>query len=359
MALLTVPRDAVLDPARLRRVFRRALEGFERDAPVLLMGHHDADGLGALALLTRAFRAAGREVLTRIVGRGENPWSAEMAAELAPLRIGGLIAADLGVRPGPIRAGTPAILLDHHVPMGASPHAVVISGYGMTPVPTSSLLAFWCAAELAQVDAWLWIAALGIVGDMADDAGFAEMALARSRYGIGVLREATALINAARRSSSADAGPALALLLKAEGPRDIVSGRYPETQALLAARDEVKRELERARRTAPVVRDGVALLLFHSPCQVHPLVAQAWRTRLSKAVVIAANTGYRAGWVHFAARTALEVNLIEFLGRHAPPGADEQYGSGHERATGGALRIPDWNAFAAGLGFGAEAQVRA
>ncbi|HEX2198263.1 MAG TPA: hypothetical protein VHG88_06555 [Burkholderiales bacterium] len=356
--MLTVSPDARLDPARLRRVFCRALEGFRRDAPVLLMGHHDADGLGALALLTRAFRAAGREVLTRIVGRGENPWSPAIAAELARLRISGVIAADLGVRPRTLREGTPAILIDHHVPMGASAEAVVISGHGLSPVPTSSLLAFWCAAELAEVDAWLWIAALGILGDMADEVGFPEMALARSRYGIGVLREATTLINAARRSSSADARPALALLLKAQGPREIVDGRYPETQVLLAAREEVKRELERTRRTPPMVRNGVALLLFHSFCQVHPLVAQAWRARLANAVVLAANTGYRAGWVHFAARTAREVNLIEFLARHAPPGADEQYGSGHERATGGALRIPDWNAFVAGLGFGREAQVR-
>ena len=356
--MLTVSQEASQDPTQLRRIFRRGLDGFGRDAPVLLMGHHDADGLGALALLTRAFPAAGREVIPRIVGRGENPWSPAMAAELAPLRIGGLIAADLGVRCGPIREGTPAILLDHHVPAGPSAHATVISGYGLSPVPTSSLLAFWCAAELADVEPWLWIAALGIVGDMADRAGFPEMARARSRYGIGVLREATALINAARRSASADAGPAFALLLKAESPREILSGRYAETQTLLAAREEVKRELDRTRRTAPMMRDGVALLLFHSPCQVHPLVAQAWRTRLANAVVIAANTGYRPGWVHFAARTARAVNLIEFLARHAPPGADENYGSGHERATGGALRIAEWNAFAAGLGFGPEAQVR-
>jgi single-stranded-DNA-specific exonuclease len=146
--------------------------------------------------------------------------------------------------------------------------------------------------------------------------------------------------------------------MKADGPRDILSGRFPETQVLVAAREEVRRELDKARRTAPTVRNGVALLRIHSPCQIHSLVAQAWRTRLSKAVVLAANTGYRPGWVHFAARSARDIDLVEFLSRHAPAGADENYGSGHERASGGALRIPQWNVFAAGLGFGPEGQVQ-
>ena len=337
--------------------FKAALERFG-EGPVLLLGHHDADGLASLALLARAFALLDQPVGIRIVGRGENPWSPAMAEELRGIEMGGIIAADLGVRSGALRAGTPAILIDHHVPASAAPDSVVISGHGCSPVPTSSLLAYWCAAELAPVDELLWIATLGIVGDMADGAGFPEMALARKRYGITVLRDATALINAARRASSADARPALALLMKADGPRDILSGRFPETQVLVAAREEVRRELDKARRTAPTVRNGVALLRIHSPCQIHSLVAQAWRTRLSKAVVLAANTGYRPGWVHFAARSARDIDLVEFLSRHAPAGADENYGSGHERASGGALRIPQWNVFAAGLGFGPEGQVQ-
>jgi single-stranded-DNA-specific exonuclease len=70
--------------------------------------------------------------------------------------------------------------------------------------------------------------------------------------------------------------------------------------------------------------------------------------------VLAANTGYRDGWVHFAARTATGTDLIAFLAAHRPPGAGEEYGSGHAQATGGALRPADWNAFVAGLGFPEE-----
>ena len=75
-------------------------------------------------------------------------------------------------------------------------------------------------------------------------------------------------------------------------------------------------------------------------------------------IVLAANTGYRPGWVHFAMRSAREVDLIRFLADHAPPGADENYGSGHRAATGGALRPADWNHFITGLGFGPEQQVQ-
>jgi single-stranded-DNA-specific exonuclease len=100
------------------------------------------------------------------------------------------------------------------------------------------------------------------------------------------------------------------------------------------------------------------LIRFQSPCQIHPLVAQQWRGRLKDKIVLAANTGYRPGWVHFAARTASGTNLIQFLKEHRPQGADENYGSGHVQATGGALRPADWNAFVVGLGF-PEEQVQA
>ena len=144
------------------------------------------------------------------------------------------------------------------------------------------------------------------------------------------------------------------------GSARLMQGRgHVDGAALRAAREEVKAELEAAKRIGPKVRNGVALIRFHSPCQIHPLVAQQWRGRLKDKIVIAANTGYRPGWVHFAARSARDVDLIAFLAEHAPPGADENYGSGHAQATGGALRPGDWNHFITGLGFGPDQQVQA
>ncbi|WP_220149813.1 hypothetical protein [Sphingomonas aracearum] len=109
--------------------------------------------------------------------------------------------------------------------------------------------------------------------------------------------------------------------------------------------------MEEAKRVAPQVRGHVALIALDSPCQIHPLIAQQWRGRLKDKIVIAANRGYRPGWVHFAARSASGRDLIDFLAGHRPPGADSRYGNGHAQATGGALQAADWNAFVSGIGF--------
>ena len=53
------------------------------------------------------------------------------------------------------------------------------------------------------------------------------------------------------------------------------------------------------------------------------------------------------------------MNLIDFLRSKAPDAADENYGGGHERASGGALRTGDRNELVAGIGFGSDMQVRA
>ncbi len=336
--------------------FRAAVGRFDPAQPVLILGHNDADGLSATALFARAFAARGQAVRTRIVGRGESAWSDEMRAELAGQPVGGVIVTDLGVRSALPVLGAPTVVVDHHVPGEPPPGATVISGFGADPIPTSSLLAYWCAGAVADAAPWLWIAAVGLIGDMAEGAGFAEMAEAR-QYGITALREAAALVNAPRRTAAGDASAALALLMTADGPKDITAGEG--AQALRAARAEVKAELDSARRVPPQVRGGVALIRFSSAAQIHPLVAQQWRGRLKGEIVLAANTGYRPGWVHFAVRSAQDRDLVAFLAEHRPPGADDSYGSGHRQATGGALRPADWNAFIAGLGFDAAAGVPA
>src|SRR6195952_2728006 len=92
------------------------------------------------------------------------------------------------------------------------------------------------------------------------------------------------------------------LLMKADGPKDVLSGHWPEAAAVLAARAEVKRELEAARRVGPMMRGEVALIRFASPTQIHPLIAQQWRARLRDKIVMGANTGYRPGWGPFPLR---------------------------------------------------------
>ena len=339
-------------------IFKQALATFGPGRPLILT-HNDADGLSAGALLARSLAGIGRPADIRVLSRGENPWSADMARELAAQSPAGIVVADLGVRAGAIRGDTPTVVIDHHVPTGSAGGATVITGFGADPTPTTSLLAWWCAVELNVSDDLLWLAAIGLIGDLGDRAPFQILTEARKRYGATVLREAVSLLNAPRRAAPGDAAPAMALLMKADGPRAVISGEHPETALLIAARTEVKQALEAAKRIPPKIKPPVALIRLHSPCQIHPLVAQAWKARLKDSIVMAANTGYRAGWVHFSVRSANGQDLVEFLRDHAPDGADEQYGSGHQQATGGALRPAAWNAFIAGLGFAHEIQVAA
>lgn len=333
------------DPTLVRQRFADWLGRVS--GPPLILGHFDADGLAAVAILKRCLPGSA----VRLVGKGENPWSEELRAELARQAPAAIIATDLGVREGDILPGTPTVLIDHHVPTGVPGEALVISGNGCEPEPTSALLAYWC---VGSPPALLWLAAVGLIGDMAEDKGFAEVAEAQGHYGKTALRNAVSLINAPRRTASADATPALALLLNCNSPKELLSGEHAETAQLLAAKEEVKAAMEVARRVAPKVRGEVALIPLASPCQIHPLIAQQWRGRLKDKVVIAANKNYRPGWVHFAARTAAGRDLIDFFAERRPDGAGSEYGSGHRQASGGALRVPEWNRFVTALGFPEE-----
>lgn len=341
-------------PETASATFKTAFDAFAPAEPILILTHNDADGLSAGAIFARAFDALDRTWEIRILGRGENPWSDAMRAEIADRRLGGLIVADLGLREGDIRPGTPTVVVDHHVPTGEAGAAAVVSGFGEDPIPTTSLLAYRCARTLAPTDDLLWLAAIGLIGDLGDKAPFDELAAARKTQTATALREVTSLVNAPRRTGAGDARSAFALLMKAAGAKDALSGRHPELDALRAAREEVKAALEIGKRVPPRVSGDVALIGLDTPCQIHPLVAQAWRSRLADKVVIASNRGYRPGWVHFASRSATGRNLIQFLRDVAPVNADENYGNGHEQATGGALRTADWPVFLRNIGFGPD-----
>ena len=249
----------------IQHSFGAAFVGFASDRPILILAHNDADGLSAAALFERALRRIERPCRTRILGRGENPWSAAIRAEFDGGAFGGLIVADLGVRDGDVLPGLPTIIVDHHVPSGVPGAATIVSGFGSDPTPTSSLLAFHCVATFANVDDLLWLAAIGLVGDLGDKAPFPELALAKTRHTATALREVVSLVNAPRRTAAGDAGAPLALLMNARDPKDAISGRHPETAVLKQAREEVKAALEIGKRAPPRISGVVALIGLDSP----------------------------------------------------------------------------------------------
>lgn len=337
----------------------------------------DGDGLPAGAILMRALREAGyASVDGECRRKGESAWGPEIGGRLAARAAGegidGLIVTDLGSRDGDILAGVPLLLIDHHRPIGQPEGSTVISSYGTgdeagdgKDVATSGLLCWWCARALvgeAKAAEWMWLCGISILSDLGDKAPFEELTAAKARFGGGALRDATSLLNAPRRTTEGRADAALALLMKADGPKDVTGGKYPETAELLRAKEEVGEALAYARKQPPKfsksVRDelgaDLVAIRMHTGCQVHPLVAQQWRGRFNKSVVFGVNTGYRPGWVTFSGRAPAGVNLIEFLARHRPPEADNSYGLGHNQASGGALPVKVWNRWIREIGFGDE-----
>ena len=337
--------------------FRAFVDRLASGPTIAVLCHSDADGIAAGAILARALRQVGHTVAVEATRKGEHAWSATVRDRLSRSTPQALLVTDLGSRDQPILADVPTLLLDHHRPAGVPPGAELLTGYGHDPTPTSGLLAYWCAAAITEAANLDWIAAISILSDIGDRAPFELLAAAKQRYKATPLRDATTLLNALRRSAGGDAGPALQLLLTSDDPRAITRGAAPEVALLKAAKTEVNQAFAEAKKSAPVFSGNVAAIRIHTPCQVHPLVAQIWRTRLPNYIVLGVNTGYLPGYVNFSARSPRDLNLLEFLREHAPAETGDAYGHGHDQASGGALRYAAWNEFIAGLGFGEELQV--
>ena len=180
------------------------------------------------------------------------------------------------------------------------------------------------------------------------------LAAVKRKYRIKDLKEATVLINAARRGSTYNPEAAARALLQHTDPRALANSEADEVQQLRFAREEVKAAMNEAKKAAPVFAERVALVRMSSPCQIHPLIAQIWRTRLPRYIVIAANEGYLPNRVNFSARSAANVSVLDFLREIELHEGEGYYGHGHDQASGGSLPIERWNELLAKLGFSSE-----
>jgi single-stranded-DNA-specific exonuclease len=351
----------------------------DRNAHIHIFTDSDADGMPAATILLLALKRAGYANTTIEVRlKFETAWSPSAVERLRITAPDALIITDLGSRSDPILSNVPTLLLDYHSPLGTPPGATLITAYReMGPrenareIPTTGLMAYRCAEALLPGghERYLWLAAISLLSDLGDKAPFAELGLAKKLYGSGALRDLTSLLNAPRRSARGDASSALELLKIGTSPKQILTSADPrvvELRAQLQAdKAEVAEALSLTRKLPPrfstAVRDelGADLIAIRmdTACQVHPLVAQQWRARFPKSVILGVNTGFRAGWVHFSGRAPDGVNLIRFLADHRPEGADHSYRNGHDQAAGGALKVSIWNRFIEELGFGSELQV--
>ena len=344
--------DSLLDMrlrADVQQQFARFAAAIPKNGRVVVVGHSDVDGLSATAIITRAFEHLGCSVSPYVTRKGENAWSPPVLEHVFALGPDALAVVDLGSRADALAPGIPAVLIDHHKPTGVPDGAMLISGYGADPTPSSGLLAWWCATAVDAGDGCGWLAAASMLADYGDAGVFAETKEAARAAGRVVLRRITTLLNAPRRTATGDANLVLRMLLGCSNAQCVLQG--DNERMLMAAKAEVDEAFARARKTAPTFAADIALITVHEACQVHPLVAQTWRNRLNKHIVICANTGYLPGRVNFAVRTATSRNLLDFLRDHTPSGAGEDYGRGHDKATGGSLKPEQWSAFRSSVGF--------
>lgn len=335
---------------------RAALDSFlDRCTPgqrMVALHDCDADGVTAGVVWQRAMERIGFENLTRVIpDRERSAWSAANRARVAAERPDALFVLDLGSQSEPVLPGVPACFIDHHRPEGISRGDTLVSAYSWDPIPCTSLLVYDLFANRVDISDLDWVAVIGALSDLGDNPPFPIVETTKKRFTAKWLREATTLINAARRSSAYIPDVAARALLAFEGPREMVAADTADLAALRTAREEVKEALAEAKKAAPKFSGQVALIRVHSKCQVHPLIAQIWRSRLPKYIVIAANDAYMPGRVNFSARSATGINLLEFLRAIDLPEGEGNFGHGHDQASGGSLSVDRWYALLHQLGF--------
>jgi single-stranded-DNA-specific exonuclease len=350
---------AVLDPTPTLDAARHAFSAFidllSRDTRTVALHDSDADGVTAGVVWQRAFERAGFAQAVRVVpDRERNAWTAANKERVRACLPESLFVLDLGSQPQPIIENVPTCFIDHHRPEGAPPAATLISAYTWNPIPNTSLLVWELCATITDTSDLDWIAAIGTLSDCGDNAPFEMLAAAKRKYKAKYLKEATVLINAARRGSTYDPEAAARALLQHAEPQELVSSDADEVRQLRFAREEVKAAMNEAKKAAPVFSGRVALLRMSSPCQIHPLIAQIWRSRLPRYIVIAANDGYLPGRVNFSARSAAGVSVLDFLREIELSEGEGFHGHGHDQASGGSLPFERWNELLAKLGFSTE-----
>ncbi len=328
---------------------------------IVVFCHFDADGLAAGAVLGRGLPRLGFTNVQVVPSeRGESAFSGEARTRIAALQPHALIVTDLGVNHAGVLPDLPTLYIDHHLPVGEPSDATIISGYGWDPIPNSAWMAYELLCPFADIEDLAWIAAVGTLSDLGDSAPWPKLAGIKKRYTAKWLKEAVALVNAARRSSAFDIETPLRLLMEADHPRAVSEDEERGAGKLREYRAEVNAALAEARKQAPIFSSSqpFALLKLNSACQIHPLIAQQWRGRLPKYAAIGANTGYLPGVVAFSARTARpDLNLPQILQGVDLGEYNGTYGYGHDQASGGHLPPHAFNALMDALGFDERAHV--
>lgn len=334
--------DSPIDPHQLLTDFLASRSGL-----VNLVSDYDADGLSAAVLMESYLRVQGRHFVLRTPKQDRNIWDTpqerwlDPEAELA-------IVMDLGCR-GDKLFPVPTLFIDHHKDNPPSEGDLLYAGYHRDPVPTTAGLVWEMVQD--RVPEKKWLAALGTYGDLGSKAPFVYLQEIKKKYTAKALGEVVSLVNAARRVAAPRVDLALTLLRRYDDPKSLVKARDTEFLELETLRERVRAETERCKQAAPTFAGEVALVMVHSDCQVHPIIAQIWRTRLPKYYVLVANDGYEEGKVHFSGRSRGEKMILQKLRSLSCWAEDAGFGQGHDQAAGGVVGPGLWQRILKELGF--------
>ena len=339
--------------AAARQTFDAVISQMPRDGNIGLIHDVDADGVAAGVVWQRVLQRLNFRVARLMPDRERNVWTDANRARIAAVNPDFLWVLDLGCRNEKVLPGLQTAFLDHHRPEGVLPEDTLITGYQWDPIPNTSWMAYELALGKVEVEDLDWIAVIGTLSDLGEKAPWPLIAEAKKKYTAKWLKEATALVNAPRRSPDSDPEFAARALMNFDNPKALCESDSPDVRELKTARAQVKAEMEIAKKAAPKFAGEVALITIDSACQVHPLIATVWRGRLPKYHVICANTGYIENRVNFSARSAKGRSVLDFLKSFALSPGEGHFGHGHDGASGGSLPPDRWNELLSKMGFDA------
>ncbi len=338
-----------------RASFRAFLEKQGPNSHYVALHDVDADGLAAGALCQRTLERAGHRATRILPDRERNAWTEKNCQKLADARPDALFCLDLGINAQKLLPGVATCYIDHHRPDISQNEAhegdIIISGYAWNPIPNTSWMMWETGREIADLQDLDWVGVVGTLSDLGEKAPWQQIALCKKKYGAKWLKEATVLVNSPRRSAHFDADLGAQALLEFENPQALCESTSETVLALREARAEVAAALEEGKKAAPKFAGQVALIRVSSPCQIHPLSAQIWRSRLPKFIVICANDAYMAGRVNFSVRSSGGVNALEYLKSIEIADGEGSFGNGHDQASGGSLPVERWEELLAKIGF--------
>lgn len=230
----------------------------------------------------------------------------------------------------------PTVVIDHHPPAQEPPPGLLCVAHNWKPPVCTALLTHWLF--FGDQSPHSWIAAVGVLSDLGDEAGFELLQVELRRWGRERLRNLTSLINSAHRADG-DCRQATSALLEHPDPPSLLRSEAPSVDYLRECQQKVRRRINAARAADPSFFGNLAVVRLESDCPIHGIIAQIWRNRLPEMVVLVANLRSDRPLVQVSARSRHPLNAIsELAGRGLSL-------RGHTGSAGAVLTPEQWQTF--------------